>query len=211
MITLGQKAKDKVTGFEGIIVAKVQYLYGCDQYGLTPPAKDGKVGDTQYFDEGRVEVTGRGILPKEVQTEKPGGVNRDCPRWRKMIQPLHIGFGNYIMANRAVAVVGANSSPIKRIIQNSADGGNLINATYGRKTRAVIVMDTGQIVTAAVKPEALITRLMEVNNDVYDNQSGPVPVSETANWPLYQIYVAHGRRIASKLYLLFNRLLGEEW
>jgi hypothetical protein len=80
MITLGQKAKDKITGFEGIIIAHVQYLYGCDQYGITPPAKDGKVYDTQYFDEGRIEITGNGILPEEVQVEVPGGVNRDCPK-----------------------------------------------------------------------------------------------------------------------------------
>ena len=80
MIALGQKAKDKVTGFEGIITGYVQYLYGCNQYGITPEVKDGKLGDTQFFDEGRIQVTGKGILPKEVQVEKPGGPNRDCPK-----------------------------------------------------------------------------------------------------------------------------------
>lgn len=80
MIKLGQKAKDKITGCEGIIVAKVEYLFGCTQYGIAPPAKDGRVSDTQYFDEGRIEITGRGILPEEVTAEKPGGPNHDCPR-----------------------------------------------------------------------------------------------------------------------------------
>ncbi len=80
MFQLGQKAKDKITGFEGILIAKVTYLYGCDQYGVTPEARDGKTGDTQYFDEGRIEIIGKGVLPEEVQTAKPGGVNRDCPR-----------------------------------------------------------------------------------------------------------------------------------
>jgi hypothetical protein len=80
VIQLGALAKDKITGFEGIITGHVKYLYGCDQYGLTPPAKDGKIGDTQYFDEGRIEIIGRGILPEEVKTERPGGINRDCPR-----------------------------------------------------------------------------------------------------------------------------------
>jgi hypothetical protein len=81
MFDLGKKAKDKVTGFEGVLTAHVNYLYGCDQYGLTPPiSDDGKCGDTQFFDEGRIEITGRGILPEEVRVEKNGGVNRDCPR-----------------------------------------------------------------------------------------------------------------------------------
>jgi len=80
MIELGQKAKDKVTGFTGVIVSRITYLFGCDQYGLSPEAKDGKLNDTLYFDEGRIEILGRGILPGEVQVEKNGGVNRDCPR-----------------------------------------------------------------------------------------------------------------------------------
>ena len=80
MIKLGQKAKDKITGFEGIIVARVEYLFGCDQYGVSPEAKDGKVNDTLYFDEGRMEIIGSGVLPEEVRVEKKGGINRDCPR-----------------------------------------------------------------------------------------------------------------------------------
>ncbi len=80
MIELGKKAKDKITGFEGIITGRAQYLYGCDQYCIVPPAKDGKIEQGQWFDEGRVEVVGRGVLPEEVRVEKPGGPNRDCPR-----------------------------------------------------------------------------------------------------------------------------------
>lgn len=76
----GKKAKDKVTGFEGIITAKVLYLFGCSQYGLTPPATDGKTNETNYFDEGRIEITGQGIAPEEVRVEKRGGINRDCPK-----------------------------------------------------------------------------------------------------------------------------------
>lgn len=80
MILLGQKAKDKVTGFEGIITGRAQYLYGCDQYCLVPPAKEGEIKRAEWFDEGRLEITGNGIIPKDVQVEKPGGPNRDCPR-----------------------------------------------------------------------------------------------------------------------------------
>ena len=81
MIELGQKAKDKITGFEGIITARVTYLYGCDQYGIAPAVRDGKIGDTSYFDEGRIEIIGRGILPEEVQVEQKGGIQRDAPRF----------------------------------------------------------------------------------------------------------------------------------
>lgn len=79
MINLGLKAKDKITGFEGILTGRAQYLYGCDQYCIVPPARDGKVGEVQWFDEGRIEITGKGISPKDVQVQKPGGPQRDCP------------------------------------------------------------------------------------------------------------------------------------
>lgn len=81
MNNLGKKAKDKITGFEGIIVAKVSYLFGCAQYGVAPTTTtDGKVNDTHYFDEGRIEIIGDGVKPETVQAKKPGGVNRDMPR-----------------------------------------------------------------------------------------------------------------------------------
>jgi len=81
MIKLGQKARDKITGFTGIVIGKIDYLFGCNQYGLTPEIdKDGKTGETQWFDDGRIVVLGRGILPKEVRSKKNGGPNRDRPR-----------------------------------------------------------------------------------------------------------------------------------
>lgn len=79
MIDLGKKAKDKITGFEGIITGRAQYLYGCDQYLVTPPAKDGAKIEAYWFDEGRLEVTGQGVQAEEVQSDKPGGPNMDCP------------------------------------------------------------------------------------------------------------------------------------
>lgn len=81
MDKLGMKAKDKITGFKGIIVSKINYLFGCSQYGIAPEADDGKVKDTHYFDEGRVEITGKGISSKEVTVPENGAdVNTDCPR-----------------------------------------------------------------------------------------------------------------------------------
>ncbi len=83
MIELGQKGRDKITGFEGIIVGRVQYLFGCNQYLLVPPVKsDGTLVEGQWFDEGRIEVIGSGITADEVRAEKPGGLNRDCPKRR---------------------------------------------------------------------------------------------------------------------------------
>jgi len=80
-VRLGVKAKDLVTGFEGIVTAKVEYLTGCTQYGLTPPVKDGKVQSNEYFDEKRLQYVGEGINPADVaDLENPGGVNRDAPK-----------------------------------------------------------------------------------------------------------------------------------
>jgi hypothetical protein len=80
MITLGQKAKDKITGFEGILIAHVRYLTGCDQYALVPPAENGEVKSAQYFDEGRIEITGPGVSAVSVVSARNGGPNRDSPR-----------------------------------------------------------------------------------------------------------------------------------
>jgi hypothetical protein len=79
MYTLGRKARDKITGFEGILTAHVTYLYGCNQYGISPKANEGKVGDTCYFDEGRIEIIGDGVAPADVAGTKPGGDQRDAP------------------------------------------------------------------------------------------------------------------------------------
>lgn len=81
MIELGKKAKDKVTGFAGVITARAQYLTGCDQYCIAPKAgKQGECPSSQWFDEGRVLVMGDGIKPSKVQGSKRGGPNRDAPR-----------------------------------------------------------------------------------------------------------------------------------
>lgn len=79
MIKLGQKGRDKITGFDGIIVGRAQYLTGCDQYALAPLARDGKIEPSQWFDEGRIEVTGAGVSADEVAGPKPGGPQRDTP------------------------------------------------------------------------------------------------------------------------------------
>ena len=79
MEMLGKQVKDKITGFEGIVVGKTTYLFGCNVYGIAPPAKDGKVNDTSWFDAGRLEVIGEGVSPADVQEEKPGGLSMSAP------------------------------------------------------------------------------------------------------------------------------------
>ena len=72
---------------------------------------------------------------------------------------INIGFGNMVSASRLVAVVSPESAPIKRMIQESKDKGNLIDATYGRKTRAVIVTDSDHVILSAIQPETVGNRL----------------------------------------------------
>lgn len=83
---------------------------------------------------------------------------------------INIGFGNIVFANRVIAMVSPESAPIKRMIQESRDKGNLIDATQGRRTRAVIFMDSEQIVLSAIQPETIAGRLdkevvEEINNE----------------------------------------------
>ena len=75
------------------------------------------------------------------------------------IRLLNIGFGNMVAAARVVAMVSPESAPIKRIIQDVRERGDLIDATYGRRTRAVIIMDSGHVILSALQPETLSTRL----------------------------------------------------
>ena len=82
-----------------------------------------------------------------------------------IIQLLNIGFGNMVSANRVMAIISPESAPIKRMVQDARDKGLLIDATYGRKTRAVLVMDSGQIVLSAIQPETVAHRLVQYDVD----------------------------------------------
>jgi len=75
------------------------------------------------------------------------------------IEPIHIGFGNILAMNRVIAIVSPNSAPIKRIIQEGRNKGLLIDMTNGRRTKAVIVTDSGHIILAALAPETIAGRL----------------------------------------------------
>lgn len=72
---------------------------------------------------------------------------------------LNIGFGNMVSTQRLIAIVGPDSAPIKRLIQDARDRGSLIDATYGRRTRAVLIMDNDYIILSAIQPETVANRL----------------------------------------------------
>lgn len=79
------------------------------------------------------------------------------------VRLINIGFGNVVSANRIIAIVSPESAPIKRIIQEARDKGILIDATYGRRTRAVIVTDSDHIILSAIQPETVAQRLGNKN------------------------------------------------
>lgn len=72
---------------------------------------------------------------------------------------INLGFGNMVSAERTVAVVSPDSAPIKRLIREAEDRGLLVNATYGRRTRSVVIMDSKHVVLSAIVPEKLAVRL----------------------------------------------------
>lgn len=71
---------------------------------------------------------------------------------------INIGFGSLIAANRVLAIVDPDSAPIKRVVQEAKERGMLIDASYGRKTQTVILMDTDHVILSALTPETLGTR-----------------------------------------------------
>ncbi len=75
------------------------------------------------------------------------------------MQLLNIGFGNVVSANKIVSIVSPEAAPIKRLVQESKDDKTAIDATCGRRTRAVLIMDSGHIILSAVQPETLASRL----------------------------------------------------
>lgn len=83
---------------------------------------------------------------------------------------INIGFGNIISENRVIAIVSPESAPIKRMITEAREGNKLIDATYGRKTRAVIIMDSNHIVLSAIQPETVAQRFISAENGTKENK-----------------------------------------
>lgn len=74
---------------------------------------------------------------------------------------INIGFGNMVSSDRLLSVVSPDSAPIKRIIQEARERGMLIDATYGRRTRAVLIMDSDHVILSAILPETIASRVLE--------------------------------------------------
>ena len=83
---------------------------------------------------------------------------------------INIGFGKMVAAGRVVAMVSPESAPIKRIIQDAKERGMLIDATYGRRTRAVLVMDSEHVILSAVQPETVANRMSDDDEEDTDEQ-----------------------------------------
>ena len=76
------------------------------------------------------------------------------------VELVHVGFGNIVALNRALAIMSPDSAPIKRMIQEARDKSVLIDLTYGRKTKSVLVLDSGHLVLTALQPETIASRLI---------------------------------------------------
>ncbi len=83
---------------------------------------------------------------------------------------INIGFGNMVSAGRVIAVVSPESAPIKRMIQDARERGVLIDATYGRRTRAVIVTDSDHVVLSALQPETVANRLQDKEDTISEEE-----------------------------------------
>ena len=83
---------------------------------------------------------------------------------------INIGFGNMVSARKLVAIVSPESAPIKRIIQDARDRGSLIDATYGRRTRAVIITDSDHVILSAVQPETVANRLGDDEDEAEEDE-----------------------------------------
>lgn len=76
-----------------------------------------------------------------------------------MMKLINIGFGNVVAGSRVIAIVSPESAPIKRIKEEARNEGRLIDATYGRRTRAIIITDSNHVILSAVQPETMAQRL----------------------------------------------------
>lgn len=86
------------------------------------------------------------------------------------MQLINIGFGNIVSTNRIITIVSPESAPIKRLIQEAKDKGTAVDATCGRRTRAVIIMDSGHVILSAIQPETIGSRLDVKKSDELEEE-----------------------------------------
>ena len=83
---------------------------------------------------------------------------------------INIGFGSMVSASRVLTIVAPDSAPIKRVVQEARERGMLIDASYGRKTKAVILMDTDHVILSAIGPETIAVRWQDKQNITYEEE-----------------------------------------
>ena len=83
---------------------------------------------------------------------------------------INIGFGNLVSSTRLLSVVNPDSAPVKRLVQEARDRGMLIDASFGRKTRSVLVMDTDHVILSALEPKTIANRFQNENNENEEEQ-----------------------------------------
>ena len=83
---------------------------------------------------------------------------------------VNIGFGNMVSANRMIDIVSPESAPIKRVVQVAKEKGTLIDATHGRRTRAVIITDSDHVILTYLQSETVANRITEENIDIADEE-----------------------------------------
>jgi regulator of extracellular matrix RemA (YlzA/DUF370 family) len=86
------------------------------------------------------------------------------------VKLINIGFGSMVSASRILAIVAPDSAPIKRVMQEARDRGMLIDASFGRKTKAVILMDTDHVILSAIGPETIAVRWQDKQNINYEEE-----------------------------------------
>lgn len=96
---------------------------------------------------------------EKLKTIQIKGYRKKLRVEEKLMQLVNIGFGNIVSAERIVAIVSPESAPIKRMVQEAKDNKTAVDATCGRRTRAVLIMDSGNIILSAVQPETVAGRL----------------------------------------------------
>ena len=77
------------------------------------------------------------------------------------IRLINIGFGNFVSAQRLISIVSPDAAPVKRIVQDARENKTLVDASCGRRTRAVLIMDSGHVVLSAVQPDTMSHRIVE--------------------------------------------------
>lgn len=100
-------------------------------------------------------------VASKSEASAPRGSHGASPGVRPGARLLNVGYGNLVTATRVVAIVAPNASPMRRLRHEAADRGKLIDATEGRRTRSIVVLDSDHLVLSAINPETLAARLVE--------------------------------------------------